>query len=78
MNNRNAIAACALCLAAIAVTAPDLRAATATTRPATIAVADTPDTPDEGKNTGQYRITHGPYLQGLTYDGVTVAFTTSD
>lgn len=81
MNNRNAIAAIALCMAAIAVTAPASRAATTETRPATASVAPNPapHTATDGETTADsYRIAHGPYLQGLTYDGVTVAFTTSD
>ncbi|MBQ3581495.1 MAG: hypothetical protein II976_00920 [Alistipes sp.] len=31
-----------------------------------------------GAQTTPYTINHGPYLQGLTYDGVIVCFTTSD
>ena len=98
MIQRSTIAATALCLAAIVVTAPAAattekqatateRQATATERQAAATAekqgtavlswkngpATEHDTPSAG-----YRITHGSYLQALTYDGVTVAFTTSE
>lgn len=91
MIQRSTIAATALCLAAIVVTAPAAatteKQGTATERQAAATAekqgtavlswkngpATEHDTPSAG-----YRITHGPYLQALTYDGVTVAFTTSE
>ena len=73
MNLRNTIAAALLCSAAIVVPARDARAAAAAASvPRSIAAAD-----NRG-GSGTYRITHGPYLQGLTADGVTVVFTTSE
>ena len=91
MIQRSTIAATALCLAASVATAPAAatteKQATATERQAAATAekqgtavlswkngpATEQDTPSAG-----YRITHGPYLQALTYDGVTVAFTTSE
>ena len=72
MNLRNTIAAALLCSAAIVVPARDARAAAAPSAPRDITAADNP------AGNGTYRITHGPYLQGLTADGVTVVFTTSE
>ena len=72
MNLRNTIAVALLCSAAIVVAARDARAAAAPSAPRDITAADNP------AGNGTYRLTHGPYLQGLTADGVTVVFTTSE
>ena len=91
MIQRSTIAATALYLAAIVVTAPAAAAtekqATATERQAAataekqgtavLSWKNGPATEHDTTSAG-YRITHGPYLQALTYDGVTVAFTTSE
>ena len=90
MIQRITIAAMAACLAAVVVTAP---AAATTGQQGTTTERQGTTTEKQGTATGQqgaarpeketpqadsYRITHGPYLQALTYDGVTVAFTSSE
>lgn len=91
MIQRSTIAATALCLAAIVVTVPAAattekqgtateRQATATAEKQGTAVLSWKNGPatEQDTTSAGYRITHGPYLQALTYDGVTVAFTTSE
>ena len=71
MNSRNIkknmlLLAVALCIAPAAAFSAE---GDKTSSPVLITLAD--------NKTETYTVNHGPYLQGVTYDGATVVFTTS-
>ena len=75
MNSRNIkknmlLLAVALCIAPAAAFSAE---GDKTSAPVLFTLADN----KADNNTEAYTVNHGPYLQGVTYDGATVVFTTS-